>query len=80
MTLAPKSKGHIKTIMLNVFNCAMHWELLQVGINPMTLVRVPDVSKRLTKAPALTAVEVLVLIGKISQEPFRTMAWISVCL
>lgn len=80
LNLAPKSRGHIKTIMLNVFNCAMRWELLPLGINPMSLVRVPDVSKRKTKAKALTATEVQLLMGKISKEPFRTMAWLSVCL
>lgn len=57
LELAPKSRGQIKTIMLNVFNCSMRWELLPIGVNPMKLVRVPDVSKRLTKAPVLTAVK-----------------------
>jgi len=80
LELAPKSRGHIKTIMLNVFNCAMRWELLPIGVNPMKLVRIPDVSKRLTKARVLTAAEVTLLINQIAQEPFRTMAWLSICL
>lgn len=80
LTLAPKSKGHIKTVMLSVFNCAMRWELVPLGINPMSLVRVPGASKRLTTSRVLNADEVIRLISHIEREPFRTAAWLAVCL
>ncbi len=80
LDLAPKSKGHIRTIMLNIFNCAMRWEFIPIGKNPLSLVRVPDISKRQTKAEVLTSAQVTKLIGAIEREPFRTMAWLAVCL
>jgi len=80
LSLAPKSKGHIKTVMLSVFNCAMRWELVPMGINPMSLVRVPGGSKRQSVSRVLSADEVIRLISHIEREPFRTAAWLAVCL
>jgi len=80
LQLAPKSRGHIKTIMMSLFKCAMRWELVPLGTNPLSLVRVPGVSKRQTKAAVLTPDQVRRLIDAILGEPFKTMAWMSVCL
>jgi integrase len=80
LELAPKSKGHIKNLMLIMFNCAMRWKLVPMGLNPMSLVRVPGSSKRLTASRVLSADEVIRLISHIEREPFRTAAWLSVCL
>jgi integrase len=72
LNLAAKSKGHIRNIMLNNFNCVMRWELIPMGKNPLSLVRVPDISKRQSKAQVLTARQVTELIGAIEPEPFPT--------
>jgi len=37
LSLAPKTQGHIKTLMSGIFKCAQLWELVQS--NPMELVR-----------------------------------------
>lgn len=80
LDLSPKSRGHIKTIMMSLFNCAMRWEIIPFKENPMSLVRVPGVSKRQSKSVVLSAEQVRDLIQNIDQEPFKTMAWLSVCL
>lgn len=46
LDLAPKSKSHLKNLMRVLFNAAMRWELIPYQLNPMTLVRVKDSSKR----------------------------------
>ena len=77
LPLAPKTKGHIKTLMSSIFNSAQRWELVQS--NPMHLVRVKDVSKRLVRPSVLTAEEFHRLLGNI-KEPDRTMVLIAGCL
>src|SRR5437660_5497731 len=42
LNLAPKSRAHVRSLMGNLFNCAMRWELLEINDNPMRLVRVKD--------------------------------------
>src|SRR5438309_8996192 len=46
LNLAPKSKSHLKNLMRVLFNAAMRWELISYQLNPMSLVRVKDGSKR----------------------------------
>ncbi|MCE5306746.1 MAG: site-specific integrase [Acidobacteriales bacterium] len=77
LPLAPKTQGHIKTLMSTIFNCAQRWELVQS--NPMHLVRVKDVSKRLVRPSVLTAEEFHRLLAYI-REPYRTMVLIAGCL
>jgi integrase len=80
LDLAPKSLNHIKTVMRVVFNCAMRWELCPLEVNPISKVRVKAGNARETKARVLSGPEVKMLIEAIDAEPFRTMAWMSVCL
>ena len=48
LDLAPKSKGHVRSIMHILFNWAMKWEFIDIDrMNPMSLVRVEGSSKRL---------------------------------
>jgi integrase len=77
LELAPKTLGHIKTLMSTIFKCAQRWELIEN--NPMALVRVKDVSKRLERPSALTAEEFHVLLAHV-REPYRTMVLIAGCL
>lgn len=80
LALAPKSLGHIKGVMRVVFDCAMRLELCPMEINPMQKVRIEGGTGRISAARVLDASEVRLLVSHIPEEPFRTMAWLSVCL
>jgi integrase len=73
LPLAGKSKGQIINIMRVAFNCAMRWELLDIGQNPMKLVRIRGVSQRQKEPRVLTIAECHQLLAAIDEEPFRTM-------
>lgn len=77
LKLAPKTRGHIRGVMSLLFKCAQRWELAQD--NPISLVRVKNVSKRLERPSALTAEEFLKLLPHV-REPYRTMVLIAGCL
>lgn len=88
LKLEPKTLGNIKTILSAVMGCAMRWEMLAMGVNPMSLVRIKGVSKRSRKPIILTIEQVFAVVGEIKEIPFmildpemiRTMIWTSVCL
>jgi integrase len=79
LKLAPKSKGHIRSIMHLMFEWAMRWELLPMERNPMSLVKVKGSSKRQREPRALTIAEFQLLVSHL-KEPFRTMCIVAVCL
>ena len=54
LSLAPKTRSHIRTLMHTIFQCAMRWELSDK--NPIKLVRVRGGTKRL-QAPRILAAE-----------------------
>lgn len=91
---APKSKVHIRTVMSLLIGCAIRWELLQLEKNPMSFVRIPDSSKKLSELPAaklkqlgrkprirkyLSFEQVRAVLNDL-QELFRTMAIVAACL
>jgi integrase len=49
LPLAPKSKVHIRSLMHLVLKCAERWGIIEIGKNPVTLVRVKNASKRLKR-------------------------------
>jgi integrase len=77
LKLAPKSRGHIRALMSTLFKCAQRWEL--VASNPMQLVRVKNVSKRLERPLVLSAEEFHKLLQHV-REPYQTMVLIAGCL
>jgi integrase len=79
LSLAPKSKSHLKNLMRVLFNAAMRWELISYQLNPMSLVRVKDGSKRKREPKALSADEFRLMLEHIP-EPFRTMCLIAMCM
>ncbi|MCU1287166.1 MAG: integrase family protein [Acidobacteriales bacterium] len=79
LKLAPKTKGHIKGLMHRLFECAMKWGLFPLGRNPMELVEIKNVSKRLRQPRVLTSDEFWNLLGHL-QEPFKTMVLTAQCL
>jgi integrase len=80
MKCAPKTKGHIKSVMMCLMNAAMRWELIDVQANPMALVRVPNVSKRLKKPVILSIADFYRLLDEVKAEPYTTMMWLAICL
>jgi integrase len=72
LSLAPKTKGHLQNLLWVLFNCAMRWELVQVGANPMKLVRVRGGSKRLKEPKVLTIAQFQRLVEELD-DPYRTM-------
>jgi integrase len=79
LQLAPKTKGHIKGLMHRLFECAMKWGIYPIGRNPMELVEIKNVSKRLRQPRVLSQDEFWRLIGYL-EEPFRTMVLTAQCL
>jgi integrase len=73
----PKTRGHIRSLMSTLFKCAQRWGLIEN--NPMQLVRVKNVSKRLERPSVLTAAEFHNVLLHI-REPYRTMVLIAGCL
>jgi integrase len=80
LSLASKSKAHIKSIMRVLFNAAMRWEMIALGENPMRLVRVKNATKRKEEPRILTPEEFHNLLSQILKEPFRTMVLVSMLL
>ncbi|HEV2222219.1 MAG TPA: tyrosine-type recombinase/integrase [Candidatus Acidoferrales bacterium] len=80
LDLAPKSKGHLRSIMHILFNWAMKWELIELDrMNPISLVRVEGSSKRLKRPKVLTPDEFRLLLNHL-EEPIRTMCIVAACL
>jgi integrase len=78
MPRAPKTKGHLRNVMRNLFNCAMRWELIAIADNPMKLVRVRGVSKR-QEEPRILSVDEFYRLADELEEPFRTMVILAQC-
>jgi integrase len=76
LVLAPKTRGHIKNLMSLLFDRARLWKL---GTdNPMGLVKVKGISKRLKRRGILTADEYVQLVALLD-EPYRTMFILATC-
>lgn len=78
MDVAPKTKGHIKALLHQLFEKAMLWELAPINRNPMQLVRLRGISKRTRKPVVLTADQCMTLISKLP-DPYRTMITVAIC-
>jgi len=73
LTIAPKTRAHIKSVMRQVFEYAMLAELFDMRRNPMDFVRVVGATMRETDPRILTLDEWRRLIQYILREPMRTM-------
>lgn len=71
LELAPKTKGNIRNVMAVIFNCAMRWGLIDLGVNPLALVRVKGISRRQTEPRILNSDEIQALTANLA-EPCRT--------
>jgi len=76
VTLAPKSKLHLRNVLHVLFECAARWEL--VGQNPITRVR--QGGARRVEPDVLTPYEFHALLAELTAEPYRTMVILAGCL
>jgi integrase len=79
LTLAPRSKSHIRGTLRNLWDFAMYCDPKLAQRNPMELVKVKGASKRMKKPRSLIVLEFQQFIGCLD-EPFRTIAVLCVCL
>ena len=79
LPLSPKSKTHLRSLMHVLVEFAMWSGLLDISRNPVSLVRNIGATRKVRKARSLTAEQFHALLEEL-QEPFGTMALLSVCL
>ena len=78
LTLAPKSKVHIRGVLSILWDFAMWRGDVPTQRNPMELVTIKGATKRTRKPRSLTVEEFQRFVRHL-EEPFRTMALICVC-
>jgi len=79
LSLSPKSKTHVRSLMHGLVEFAMWAGLLDISRNPISLVKNAGATRRVRKARSLTAEQFHALLKEL-HEPFATMALLSVCL
>jgi integrase len=79
LNLAPKSKGHIRSVMHILFEWAMRWELIEYNRNPMSLMKLKGLTKRVKQPRALTVEELHSLWSHLDDDT-RSMSMVDVSL
>lgn len=78
LTLAPKSKVHIRGILSALWSFAMWKQDVPMQVNPISLVTIKGASKRIRKPRVLTVEQFRLLVSHL-REPFGTLALMCVC-
>ena len=78
LAVAPKTRSHIRGLMYRLFEKAMLWELIPLERNPMSLVELRGVSKRMKLPRILTEEEFGVLLNELVH-PYRSMVLLAGC-
>jgi integrase len=78
LSLAPKSRVHIRGILSSLWKFAMWKQDVPLQVNPITLVTIKDASKRIRQPRGLTVEQFRLLLTEL-HEPFGTMALVCVC-
>lgn len=78
LSLAPKSKVHVRGILSALWSFAMWRQDIPMQVNPMTLVTVKSATKRMRQPRVLTVDEFRLLASHL-HEPFATLALVCVC-
>ncbi|MGA2002376.1 MAG: site-specific integrase [Terriglobales bacterium] len=78
LNLSPKSKAHVRGILHLLMEFAMWSGALEISRNPIDLVVVKGATKRTRQPRSLTVEEFRKFVQHL-EEPFRTMALLSVC-
>jgi len=67
LTISSSSKGRARRLLKQLIGKAMFWELIPRDVNPMTLVKVKGVSKRVKKIVLLSPEQVVALITALEE-------------
>jgi integrase len=78
LPVAPKTKSHLRGLVYRLFEKAMLWELIPFERNPMSLVELKGVSRRLRPPRILTEEEFVALLNQLLQ-PYRSMVLLAGC-
>jgi integrase len=78
LTLAPKSRVHIRIILSSLWDFAMWKQDIPTQVNPMSLVSIKGASKRIRQPRSLTVEQFRSLVSQL-REPFGTMALVCIC-
>ena len=78
LSLAPKSKVHVRGILNALWNFAMWKQDVPMQVNPISLVTVKGTSKRVRQPRSLTVAQFRLLLPQL-REPFNTLALMCVC-
>ncbi|HEV3037305.1 MAG TPA: site-specific integrase [Candidatus Angelobacter sp.] len=79
LSLAQKTKAHLKALLHRLFEYSMKWKLLPVQRNPIELVEVKGATRR-RKRPRILTVEEFRKLLPLIPEPYRTMVIVAQCL
>ncbi|MGA8237709.1 MAG: site-specific integrase, partial [Candidatus Sulfotelmatobacter sp.] len=78
LPVAPKTRGHIRSLMYRLFEKAMLWELVPLERNPMGLVELKGVSRRLRPPRILTEEEFGAVLNQLVH-PYHGMVLLAGC-
>lgn len=78
LTLAPKSRTHIRGILSSLWNFAMWKQAIPTQVNPISLVTVKGASKRVRQPRSLTVEQFQKVFAEL-KEPVRTVILLCVC-
>jgi len=79
LNLAPKSNGHVRSVMHILFEWAMRWELMEYNRNPMSLLKLKGLTKRVRQPRALSVEELQSLWTHLDEDT-RTMSIVAASL
>ena len=77
---SPKTKAHLKNMLVILHESAMFFGYVPPERNPMGLVRVSGAGKRTKEIVILSMGEFRRLLAEIPEEPYRVMALLAACL
>ena len=78
LPLAPKTKRNIKGLIHRLYERAMLWEVISLQRNPIDLVEVKGISKRMKRPTVLTVKQFYSLV-RLLPDPYRTMVIVAQC-
>ena len=78
LELSPKTRGQIRALIHLLFERAMLWELIDVQLNPIELVKLRGTSRRMRK-PQIVAPEKFQALLEVLPKIHRTMAIVAMC-
>lgn len=79
LTLAAKSKSHIRSLMFQLFETAMLHKFIEPRRNPIELVKVKGATKRQKAPRVLTDAEIRRVFEVVNQQPLYTMVLCAAC-